>query len=166
MPVPADIRPLIVEDAAACDAVVASLPYHFGNEDGRRLCAEAVRSQDGLVAVERDPAAGEGDVVGFLTFERHFEASAEITWMAVRADRRHGGVGTALLDEVCARLEAEGRTLLLAFTVSPSEPDDEVDGYDATRAFYRSRGFETAREVPELWPDDPAILLVRVLGGA
>jgi hypothetical protein len=46
------IRPLMAADAPACDGVIASLPYHFGNADGRRECAEAVRSSAGLVAVE------------------------------------------------------------------------------------------------------------------
>lgn len=155
-----EIRELMPEDAATCDAVVASLPYHFGNEEGQRTCAEAVRSSEGLVAVDGNT------VVGFLTFDRHFSASAEITWMAVHASRRHGGVGTALLEELCERLVSEGRTLLLVFTLSPSEPDDQPDGYNVTRAFYLSRGFVFARDIPELWPDDPAILLVRPLDPA
>ncbi|MEX0754675.1 MAG: GNAT family N-acetyltransferase [Actinomycetota bacterium] len=141
--------------------MIASLPYHFGNAEGRRLCAEAVRSRDGLIAVAADGDAEE--IIGFLTFERHFDASAEITWMAVRADHRHGGVGTALLDELCGRLVTEGRRLLLAFTVSPSEPEDEPDGYNVTRAFYLSRGFVAARDLPDLWPDDKAILLIKPL---
>jgi len=49
------IRPLEAADAEACDAIVASLPYHFGLEEGRRECAAAVRSQRGLVA-EREGA--------------------------------------------------------------------------------------------------------------
>jgi hypothetical protein len=35
-----------------------SLPYHFGNADGRRECPEAVRGSAGLVAVEGDRVAG------------------------------------------------------------------------------------------------------------
>ena len=52
------IRPLVAADAPACDAVIASLPYHFGNADGRRECAEAVRNSAGLVAVEGDRVVG------------------------------------------------------------------------------------------------------------
>ena len=62
------IRPLTAAHAPACDGVVASLPYHFGNTDGQRECAEAVRSSAGLVAVRG------GQVVGFLTVAHHFEA--------------------------------------------------------------------------------------------
>jgi hypothetical protein len=81
------IRPLRRTDAERCDLIVASLPYHFGQEDGRRACAQAVRSQSGLVAVLDDT------VVGFLTLQRHFDHAAEITWMAVHADHRHHASG-------------------------------------------------------------------------
>lgn len=153
------IRPMEGSDAEACDAIVASLPYHFGLEEGRRECAAAVRSQQGLVA-ERD-----GRVLGFLTFELRFEEAAEITWMAVHADDRHAGVGGALMDRLVADLEADGRRLLLVLTVSPNDPPDEItDGYQATRAFYAANGFELARDFAGYWGEhDTPVLLVRVL---
>jgi ribosomal protein S18 acetylase RimI-like enzyme len=152
-------RPLEAADAEACDAIVASLPYHFGLEEGRRECAVAVRSQRGLVA-ER-----EGRVVGFLTFEPRFEEVAEITWMAVHADHRRGGVGRGLMDRLVADLEAERRRLLLVLTVSPNDPPDEpANGYQATRAFYAANGFTLARDFAGYWGDhDTPVLLVRVL---
>jgi ribosomal protein S18 acetylase RimI-like enzyme len=158
------IRPLGPADAEACDAIVASLPYHFGLEDGRRECAAAVRSQPGLVAEE------DGEVIGFLTVQPRFETAAEITWMAVRADRRGRHVGRALMDRLATDLRAEGRRLLLVLTVSPSDgPDDIEDGYQATRAFYAANGFDLARDFGGYWGDhDTPVLLVRVLaaGGA
>jgi hypothetical protein len=97
------IRPLEGDDAPACDGVIRSLPYHIGDPDGRRECAEAVRASDGLVAVRDD------QVVGFLTVAHHFEAVSEITWMSV--------------------------------------------------------GFLPARELPDLWPGDKALLLAMPLEG-
>jgi ribosomal protein S18 acetylase RimI-like enzyme len=81
-------------DAVACDAIVAGLPEWFGDPQGIAECAAAVRSQDGLVA-------GDGEPIGFLTWLR-IDDVAEITWMAVRTDRRRGGVGRMLLDELVA----------------------------------------------------------------
>jgi ribosomal protein S18 acetylase RimI-like enzyme len=81
------IRPLTAADAPACDEIVRSLPYHFGDPDGRRECAEAVRRDAGLVALR------DGRVVGFLTVVHHFDATSEITWMAVHADHRDRGSG-------------------------------------------------------------------------
>jgi ribosomal protein S18 acetylase RimI-like enzyme len=153
------IRPLEPADAEACDAIVASLPYHFGLAEGRRECAAAVRSQSGLVAEEG------GEVTGFLTVQPRFEAAAEITWMAVRADRRGRHVGRALIDRLATDLEAGGRRLLLVLTVSPSDgPDDIEDGYQATRAFYAANGFDIARDFGGYWGDhDTPVLLVSVL---
>ena len=128
-----EIRSLAPEDADACDAIVAGLPYHFGQEQGRRDCAAAVRRDPGLVAVEG------GEVVGFLTYVLRFDEAAEITWMAVRADRRRRGIGHELIERLTDELEAAGRRMLLVLTVSPSDPGPEPDdGYQSTRSFYRS----------------------------
>jgi ribosomal protein S18 acetylase RimI-like enzyme len=150
------IRPLTPADAEACDAVVLTLPYHFGNEGGRAECARAVRSQDGLVAVE------EGEIVGFLTLERHDPRSVEITWMAVRADRRRHGVGRRLIERAIDDLMADGVELLSVLTMAESEPEErETDNYADTRAFYRALGFVPLRELAlEGW-DDRAVILVR-----
>ncbi len=154
------VRPLAVSDGEACDAIVATLPYHIGNEEGRRECAGAVRSQRGLVAEDN------GEVVGFVTLEPRFDECVEITWMAVRADRRRMGVGRALLDRVATDIRSEGRQFLLALTVSPSDGADEIpDGYQATRAFYEANGFILARDFPGYWESDTPVLMVRPLSG-
>jgi ribosomal protein S18 acetylase RimI-like enzyme len=153
------IRPLAPLDAEACDAIVASLPHHFGQEEGRRACAAAVRTQPGLVA-ERD-----GEVVGFLTAENRFDDAVEITWMAVHASHRRGGLGRALMDRLAADLRAQNRRLLLVLTVSPSDgPDDNDDGYAGTRDFYAANGFALARDFEGYWSGgDTPVLMVRVL---
>jgi ribosomal protein S18 acetylase RimI-like enzyme len=154
------VRELTAGDAETCDAIVASLPYHFGDEDGRRQCAAAVRSQRGLVAED------DGEVVGFVTVEPRFDVSAEVTWMAVRADRRRRGVGRALMDQVAHAAREEGRRFLLVLTVSPSDGPDEIpDGYQATRSFYEANGFVLVRDFPRFWEsDDTPALMVRSLG--
>lgn len=153
------IRPLAPTDAEACDAVVLTLPYHFGNEGGRAECAHAVRTQGGLVAVE------EGEVVGFLTLQRHDPRSAEITWMAVRADRRRHGIGKRLIERAARDLAREGVELLSVLTLAESEPEErETDNYADTRRFYRALGFVPLRELSlESW-DDRAVILAKILG--
>jgi ribosomal protein S18 acetylase RimI-like enzyme len=151
------IRALRPQDADACDRIVAGLPYHFAHEQGRLDCAVAVRRDPGLVA-------DDGEVLGFLTFVYRFDEAAEITWMAVRADRRRGGIGHALIDRLAERLAAEGRRVLMVLTVSPSDhgPEPE-DGYGSTRAFYRSTGFVLGRDLRGEWDSDTAVLMVRAL---
>jgi len=156
-----EVRPLGADDAAACDAIIAGLPYHFGIEQGRRDCAAAVRRDPGLVAIEG------GEIVGFLTYVARFDEAAEITWMAVRADRRRGGIGHALIDRLTAEFAAAGRRILLVLTVSPSDPGPEPDdGYQSTRAFYRSVGFVLGRDLKNEWDGgDTAVVLVKSLSG-
>ena len=146
------------EHAGACDQIVEGLPYHFGSAQGRNDCAAAVRRDPGLVAVDG------GEVVAFLTYVRRFDEAAEITWMAVRADRRRQGIGHALIDRLVDQLGAEGRRVLLVLTVSPSDPGPEPDdGYGATRAFYRSAGFVLGRDLRGEWDSDTAVVMVRTL---
>jgi predicted N-acetyltransferase YhbS len=151
------IRPLEPADAPACDAVVLTLPYHFGNEGGRAECAEAVRTQEGLVAVEN------GEVVGFLTLRRQDAASAEITWMAVRADRRRRGLGRELVERAVDELVRDDARLLCVLTLAESEPEERETNYADTRAFYRALGFVPLRELTlESWTDR-AVILARAL---
>ena len=90
--------------------------------------------------------------------------SAEITWLAVHADRG-GGAAWARGSSRNSRADApEDRRLLIALTVSSSDgPDDIEKGYDATRAFYRSVGFVEARDFAGYWgPEgDTPVLMVR-----
>jgi ribosomal protein S18 acetylase RimI-like enzyme len=152
------LRPLTPSDGPACDAIILSLPYHFGNAGGRAECARAVREDSGLVA-ERS-----GQIVGFLVCARRYERSAEITWLAVDNAARGNGVGTALVERLEEQLRAEGRTLLLVMTLSDSADESGVtDSYVQTRAFYRKLGFEFACEFLDLWPGNPALLLVKSL---
>lgn len=152
------IRPLDPTDGPACDQVVASLPCFFGDQEGLRRCAHAVRSQRGWVA-ERAT-----EVVGFLTFDEPFPRSPELTWMAVRSGERRHGIGRALLERAADELAADGAELLTVLTLGPSVPEPGVtDGYAGTRRFYRRCGFSPVMEFrPDGWTD-LALLLVRCL---
>jgi ribosomal protein S18 acetylase RimI-like enzyme len=152
------VRPLVGDDAALCDEIVSSLTYHFAQEDGRRECAVAVRSEKGLVAVKAER------VVGFLTFVPRLDQAAEITWMAVQADHRRQGIGRLLIESLVAHLRESSMRLVLVLTVSPNGDEDSPrDGYSATRAFYGAMGFTLARDLHREWPNDVAVLMVRSL---
>jgi ribosomal protein S18 acetylase RimI-like enzyme len=157
------LRSLQPGDAPACDEIVRSLPYHFGNDAGGEQCAEAVRRQSGLVAVSDDA------VVGFLTWQAWFDASYEITWLAVHAERRRRGVGTLLVERLAGFAAQERMRFLLVTTLSASVPDDPgiVDGYAQTRAFYERRGFGSLWEPTGWWDEtNQCLLMVRDLAHA
>ena len=149
----AAIRDLEPRDADACDAIVAGLPEWFGNEQGIRDCAHAVRSHAGLVASD------ETGITGFLTWTLE-HGGAEITWMAVRADLRRHGIGRSLLGALIDRLQEEQvhrldvKTLSERATYAP---------YAETRGFYLANGFESVAEL-DIWDEEnPAVLLRRSL---
>ena len=146
------VRPLEVADAPECDAIIASLPDWFGLDEGIRECAAAVRSEPGLV-YERD-----GTVVGFLTVVRPSPVTAEISWLAVHANDRGRGAGTALVTRLVDDLTAEpGVRMLLVKTLSDrTDPGPE---YAATRAFYLARGFRPAAELDLFGPENPIQLM-------
>jgi GNAT superfamily N-acetyltransferase len=156
-----DIRPLDAsEHTAGCDEVIGSLPYFFGDPNGRAECAAAVRSHRGLVALDDD-----GAVLGFLTIKQHFDDSAEITWMAVHASHRRHGIGRALINVIVADLSHAGLTQLFVLTLGPSVPEPKSDdNYEGTRRFYQSAAFVPLRELSlRTWSDDYALILARHL---
>jgi ribosomal protein S18 acetylase RimI-like enzyme len=153
------IRRLVAAtDGDACDAVLASLPYHFGQPSGVAQCAEAVRSQRGWIADEN------AEVVGFVTIEPRFPESTEITWLAVHAGHRRSGIGRMLVEEAAVDAAARGARLIMLETVGPSEPEPGVtDGYAGTRAFYARLGFLPVKEARLAGWSDLAVILARVL---
>jgi predicted N-acetyltransferase YhbS len=152
------IRSLTPGDADGCDAVIASLPYHFGNQRGIEACAAAVRREEGAVATM------DGSVAGFLTFVHHAPESAEITWMAVHADHRREGIGRSLIEHTTSTLSARGTRFVYVLTLGPSVIEDVDDGYEGTRRFYHAVGFIPLRELElRSWDDERALLLVRPL---
>lgn len=154
------IRELRTSDADACDAVIASLPYHFGDEGGQAECAEAVRSQPGFVATTDD-----GAVVGFITWRVREGLAPEITWMAVQAGQRRHGIGGSLIEALVAELPADAQYLVVTTLAEESDPDPPPDGYQTTRSFYRKNGFETVWRPDGWWNDEnQAVVLVRHLG--
>ena len=152
------IRPLRADDAEACDEIVASLPYHFGDQQGLAMCADAVRTSSGFVAVQA------GRVAGFVTLRPWYGASVEITWMAVHAELRRAGIGGRLLEHAAGSPGADVRFLVVT-TLSASTPEPGVeDSYAGTRAFWCRHGFEPVWEPEGWWSEqNQAVLMVRVL---
>jgi ribosomal protein S18 acetylase RimI-like enzyme len=150
------VRPLTPADAERCDAIIASLPGWFGVPEGIEECAHAVRTQRGLVA-----ASADGSVIGFLTVTRPADGVGQITWLAVDAELRGRGVGSALIARLVADLRAERVRLLVVETLSDRE--DPGPEYAATRAFYLARGFRPAAEM-NYFPDNPIQLMSMRLG--
>ena len=155
---PITIRPLTPDDGAACDAVILSLPYFFGDPTGREDCARAVREQSGTV-VDID-----GRVAGFITLKSQFAGSMEITWLAVHASHRRQGLGRMLIDAAVRHATAQSVRMLFVQTLGPSVPEDVPDNYEGTRTFYRTVGFTPLAEIQlREWNNSHTLVLARAL---
>jgi GNAT superfamily N-acetyltransferase len=80
--------------------------------------------------------------------------------MGVMPEQHRGGIGTALLEAAEAALRERGVEYLQVKTLGPSYEDE---CYAATRRFYEARGFVPLEEFPDLWPGNPALLLIKRL---
>jgi GNAT superfamily N-acetyltransferase len=83
--------------------------------------------------------------------------------MAVHASHRHHGIGRALINRLCGDLAAEAPAAAGADGLPIRPGLGTPDGYQATHAYYQAMGFVLARDLPGLWPNDTAVLLVKPL---
>src|SRR5262249_54767667 len=87
-------------------------------------------------------------------------SAAEIYLMAVDRASHRCGVGRALVEALERDLRADGVRLLQVKTLGPTDPDV---GYQGTRQFYTSLGFEPLEELVGLWPGNPCLIMVKTL---
>lgn len=147
------VRTLTPADVEGCLRVIASLPRFFGTADAVHS-VEELRADGGLVAV-----APGGDVIGFVTWRRHVEGAAEISWMAVHSALRGRGVGTALLRRLESLLVGHRYRSLSLLTSASSHT------YQPTRAFWEARGFTPILALDNLWETDVAMVYTKPLPG-
>ncbi len=149
----AEIRELRVEDIAACEEILASLPEWFGLPESNRGFIEGLSHFPSAVAVHEDR------VVGFVSIRSHDARSAEIEAMAIEPRLHHQGIGRSLMDWVVKWCASEGFIWLHVKTRGPATPDTF---FEKTRSFYQAVGFDPLFESRTIWgPDDAALVLVR-----
>lgn len=105
-------------------------------------------------------AAPVEDVLGVLLLDQRYPTSAEVHLLAVRRKHHRAGIGRTLLERVEQDLRAQGVHLLSVKTLGPSA---SAPDFDQTRAFYAACGFHPVEEFPDLWADDPCLLMVKAL---
>jgi GNAT superfamily N-acetyltransferase len=152
----ASVRAAIAQDADACVAIIDGLPDYFTDDVPGKVRRD-LRDHGGWVIEDADA------VVGLVIPERRGTRAAEILWAAVAADHRGAGLGTALVDHVLDALGADGVQIVEVKTLDPSA---DYAPYDATRAFWLTRGFvqfDTIDPLPDWPPGNPAAILAVAL---
>ena len=127
-----------------------ALPEWFGIEAATAAYIREVRELETF-------AVGE---IGLLALKQHNARAAEIHVMGVVPEQHRRGVGSALLAAAEHALRERGVEYLQVKTLGPSR---ESANYAQTRAFYEARDFVPLEEFPDLWPGNPALLLVKRL---
>lgn len=151
------------QDRATVDRLLRSLPDWFGVESANAHYITMARDLPTYLAwpTSDSPVPGTtGHPVGVLLVARHFPESAEIYLMAVEPALHRRGIGRALVEALEADLLADGVGLLQVKTLGPSLPDA---GYERTRRFYARIGFRPLEEIPDFWPGNPCLIMVKVL---
>jgi len=162
------VRTLGRSDAA--HDILEELPEWFGIDRFTYEYVEAAAKFPNYVAVavpESPSAVGPDggevpfeDVLGVLLVDQRYPTSAEVHLLAVRRKHHRAGIGRTLLERVEDDLRAQGVRLLSVKTLGPSASDPD---FDRTRAFYTACGFHPVEEFPDLWVDNPCLLMVKAL---
>jgi ribosomal protein S18 acetylase RimI-like enzyme len=150
-------------DPGTVDRLLRQLPGWFGIESSIiEYVAKAKELPTYLAWPGRESSDQDVDrqPVGVLLAARHFPGAAEIYLMAVEPAVHRRGIGRALVQALEADLVADSVQLLQVKTLGPSRPDAS---YDQTRRFYASMGFLPLEEIDGLWPENPCLIMVKVL---
>jgi ribosomal protein S18 acetylase RimI-like enzyme len=147
------------QDPDSVDRLLRLLPAWFGIERSNAAYVAAARTLRTYLAWP-DDRPGPGQPVGVLLAARHFPQSAEIHLLAVDPALHRRGVGRALVTAFEADLAADGAQFLQVKTLGPSHPDPS---YGLTRKFYLAMGFVPLQELPELWPGNPCLIMIKSL---
>ncbi|HLQ55881.1 MAG TPA: GNAT family N-acetyltransferase [Streptosporangiaceae bacterium] len=150
-------------DPATVERLLRSLPEWFGIESAVAEYVETARHRPAYLAWPSVSTAGQAErrPVGVLLATRHFPCSAEIHLLAADRSLHRRGIGRALVEALVADLIRGGVELLQVKTLGPARPDA---GYERTRRFYRRLGFQPLEEIHGLWPENPCLIMVKVLG--
>ncbi len=142
--------------ASLCEPILRSLPDWFGIEEDITKYLAEIDQLPTFLAMASD------QVIGFLTLKQHFPHSAEILVMGCMPEVHRLGIGRALVERAEAWLLGQDVEYLQVKTLGPSRPDP---GYDMTRAFYLSLGFEPMEEFKQIWDEhNPCLVMVKKLG--
>jgi ribosomal protein S18 acetylase RimI-like enzyme len=151
------------QDPQTVDRLLRLLPEWFGIESSIGGYVEAAAHLPTYLAWPAGDIAApdaERQAVGVLLAARHFPAAAEIYLLAVDPATHRLGVGRALVEAFERDLVADGVRLMQVKTLGPSDPDA---GYRRTRLFYEGMGFEPLEEIAGLWPENPCLIMLKVL---
>jgi len=141
------IRPMTAEDKPAVMEMLRSIPEFVPQEvvvAGELI--DAYLANGVASGYDLRVAVMEGEVVGYVCFGPTplTQGTWDLYWIAVSPRSQGKGIGRALMNLVEAEVrKAKGRIVLVETASKP--------GYEKTREFYRSRGYEVISRIPDFY---------------
>jgi ribosomal protein S18 acetylase RimI-like enzyme len=131
------IRQFLREDHEAIVEIAKALHPQWFNELGLEQIEKDLQTEQGLVALEEDRAAG------FLIYRIDgMLKTVDLSWIGVRPDLHRRGIGRALVLALEERLAGQGFRSLEVSTVAQTI---DYEPYARTRNFYYGVGFADVR---------------------
>lgn len=140
--------------SAACTAITQTIPEWFGITASNQMYAAQIRDKDVFAAMTKDRPDG------LVALRYHFERTAEIWWMGVRAEMHRLGIGSNLMAMALKRAQDKQCHYVVLNTLSPKSPDM---AYAETRLFYSAHGFEPLLNFNEDDSVNPMMWMIRRL---
>lgn len=126
------IRQITEADYTAVAGIVNDLPEWFDADARERSIPIDVQHHNGFVAIDKS------EVLGFITCYVA-EGRLNIGWLGVRRDGHRRGIGSLLLTRVEELATNLGIKEIATYTLGEGV---NYPPYEATRRFYRARGFQ------------------------
>lgn len=143
------------EKSQICFEIINQLPEWFGIPEANKAYAKQVQAETFLAA------QADENVIGFISVKKHNARSAEVTVMGILEAFHAQGIGRELVDQMAARMRAEGVQFMTVKTLADTR---ECPSYEKTRLFYNRMGFVELEIINEIWGDDnPCAYMVKVL---
>lgn len=143
-----------VEKSLICAAITETIPDWFGIDEANAMYRSEIVDKDVFASFDGETA------IGALAIHYHFDTTAEIWWMGVRASSHRQGIGSKLMDMAFERARVKLCKYLVLNTLSPKSRDL---GYSATRDFYLSRGFRPLVNFNQSEQLNPMMWMIRSL---
>jgi len=136
-----------------CEKVLRDLPDWFGIEQS---IVDYVNQIDDFPTIT---AKLHGEVVGFITMNKHFDKSAELHVLAVKKAHHRSGIGRKLFQAAEKHLKEQGVEFVQVKTISANSPDKP---YGETRKFYGAMGYTALEEFPDMWDKrNPCLQMIK-----
>ena len=140
---------------AICHEILTTIPDWFGMPASNAEYEALAETGPVLVAFEA------GEPVGLMELKRHFCATLEVYFLAVRRDHHRRGVGRALMTAAEAIARAEGLRFVMLKTQGPSAA---YEPYERTRRFYESLDYVALEELDVGWgPENPTLIMAKAV---